>query len=117
MNITRRAETIRPHSHGQYHTTWYQLITGAQMRAARALVRWSAEDLARAASVGVMTVRRAEAVDGPTTMLVNNMQAIKRALEAAGVEFTNSDAPGVRFRPAAPQGGITVDKLNAENDG
>lgn len=74
-------------------------ITGAQMRAARALVRWSAKDLAKAASVGVATVRRAESEDGipPTTLA--NRNAIRGALEAAGIEFIseNGGGPGVRL--------------------
>ena len=76
------------------------MITGAQIRAARALVRWSAEDLARAATVGVTTVRRAEADDGPVGMLHNNEAAIRAALEAAGVVFIaeNGGGAGVRLR-------------------
>src|SRR2546421_8246509 len=74
-------------------------ITGGQMRAARALVRWSAEDLAREAMLGVATVRRAEASDGPVQMTAANAAAITRVLESAGIEFTNGDAPGVRLRP------------------
>jgi transcriptional regulator with XRE-family HTH domain len=35
-------------------------LTSAQIRAARALIRWSAEDLARHSSVSVTTIRRAE---------------------------------------------------------
>lgn len=67
------------------------------MRAARAFLRWRAEDLAKAAKVGVATVRRAEAEDGVPNMLVNNMIAIRRALEAAGIEFTKDGAPGVQI--------------------
>lgn len=67
------------------------------MRAARAFLRWRAEDLAKAAKVGVATVRRAEMEDGVPNMLVNNMLAIKRALESAGIEFTNRDGPGVQI--------------------
>ena len=78
------------------------------MRAARAFLRWTANDLAKAAKVGVMTIRRAEAEDGvPQKMLVNNVEAIRRALEAAGIEFTNGDAPGVRMvkaKKARPAG-------------
>jgi transcriptional regulator with XRE-family HTH domain len=76
------------------------MITGSQIRAARALVRWTVEDLAKKANVGVMTVRRAEALDGPTTMLPNNATAIRAALESAGVEFIaeNGGGPGVRMR-------------------
>ena len=43
--------------------------------------------------------------------------AIRVALEAAGIEFTNGNEPGVKLRRPGPQGGMTVDKLNAENDG
>jgi transcriptional regulator with XRE-family HTH domain len=77
-----------------------RMTTGAQMRAARALVRWTVEDLAREANVGVMTVRRAEANDGPVKMLPNNLAAIRAALEAAGVIFVeeNGEGPGVRLR-------------------
>jgi ribosome-binding protein aMBF1 (putative translation factor) len=66
------------------------------MRAARAFLRWSADDLAKAANVGVATIRRAEAEDGVPNLLVNNMEAIRHALEKAGVEFINGDAPGVK---------------------
>jgi hypothetical protein len=44
------------------------LVTSAQIRAARGLLDWTVRDLA------------------------------ERAVEYAGVEFTNGDAPGVRFR-------------------
>ncbi len=76
------------------------MTTGAQIRAARALVRWTVEDLAREAKVGVMTVRRAEADDGPVKTLPNNLAAIRAALEAAGVEFIpeNGSGAGVRLR-------------------
>jgi transcriptional regulator with XRE-family HTH domain len=74
-------------------------ITGAQIRAARALIRWSAEDLASAASVGIATIRRAEAEDGLPTTTTANLKAIRHALEAAGVEFIpeNGGGPGVRL--------------------
>jgi hypothetical protein len=76
------------------------MLTGAQMRAARALIRWTVEDLAKAAKVGVMTVRRAEASDGPPSMMANNLAAIRAALEAAGVIFVeeNGEGPGVRLK-------------------
>lgn len=74
-------------------------ITGAQIRAARALVRLSAEELAAAANVGVATVRRAEAEDGSPTTTTANLKAIRLALEAAGVVFIpeNGGGPGVRL--------------------
>lgn len=73
-------------------------VTGTQIRAARAIVRWSAEELAQQAQIGVMTVRRAEAEDGVPNLIPNNLDAIHRALEEAGVEFIDGDLPGVRPR-------------------
>ena len=75
-------------------------LTSAQMRAARALIRWSAEDLARETALSVTTIRRAELTDGETSMTKANDLAIRRALEAAGVEFIddNGGGPGVRLR-------------------
>lgn len=75
-------------------------LTGGQLRAARALVRWSADDLAQRARVGVATVRRAEANDGPITLTAANAAAIRSALEAAGIIFVaeNGEGPGVRLR-------------------
>lgn len=73
------------------------MINGAQMRAARALLRWSADDLAKHAKLGVATVRRAEATDGPPSITEANGEAVRTALEKAGVEFTNSDQPGVKL--------------------
>jgi len=35
-------------------------LTSGQIRAARAFLRWRAEDLARESAVGVATIRRAE---------------------------------------------------------
>jgi len=77
-------------------------ITGAQIRAARSLIRWRAEDLANASGVGIATIRRAELVDGVVTMTGPNVAAVQRAIEAAGVEFTNGGNPGVRMRDLKP---------------
>jgi transcriptional regulator with XRE-family HTH domain len=79
-------------------------LTGAQIRAARALLRWRAEDLAEKSAVGVATVRRAELSESATSMTVANDAAVRRALEAAGVEFIdqNGGGAGVRLRDAAP---------------
>jgi hypothetical protein len=75
-------------------------IRSAQIRAARALLRWSAVDLARESSVGVNTIRRAEVAENGTSLTAANELAIRRALEAAGVEFIdeNGGGPGVRLR-------------------
>src|SRR6266567_106141 len=84
-------------------------LTSAQMRAARALIRWSAEDLARETALSVTTIRRAELTDYETSMTTANDLAVRRVLEAAGVEFIdeNGGGPGVRLRqrrrPKAPK--------------
>nr|WP_246710398.1 MULTISPECIES: transcriptional regulator [unclassified Martelella] len=75
-------------------------ITSAQIRAGRALIRWTASDLARAAKIGIATVRRAEADEGEIRMTEANLSAVVSALESAGVLFIseNGGGPGVRLR-------------------
>jgi ribosome-binding protein aMBF1 (putative translation factor) len=75
-------------------------LTGAQIRAARALLNWSAADLARQSALGVNTIRRAEVAQNATSLTAANEMAIRRAFEAAGVEFIdeNGTGEGVRFR-------------------
>jgi transcriptional regulator with XRE-family HTH domain len=75
-------------------------IFGAQIRAARALLRWSAADLVRESGVSHATIHRAEAVNGKTAMTFANASAIRRALEVAGVELLdeNGGGPGARLR-------------------
>jgi transcriptional regulator with XRE-family HTH domain len=74
-------------------------ITGEQIRAARAILRWTAQELADESGLGVATVRRAEAVDGPIPLTAANAETIARTLEAAGIELLNGEAPGVRLKP------------------
>ena len=75
-------------------------ITGAQIRAARALIRWSAEDLAEATKIGIATLRRAEGSDGELGMTAANQFAVRTVLEHAGVEFIpeNGGGAGVRLK-------------------
>ena len=79
-------------------------ILGAQIRAARALLRWAAADLVRESGVSLATIHRAESVDGKTTMTFANASAIRRALENAGVEFIeeNGGGPGARLKQHVP---------------
>lgn len=71
-------------------------ITIEQVKAARALLRWTAADLAKEAGLGAATVRRCEAGNG---VLEKAQIAIQSALEAAGVEFIpkNGGGAGVRL--------------------
>jgi hypothetical protein len=75
-------------------------LTSAQIRAARAMLRWRAKDLAGESSVGVATIRRAELTDKATLLIPATDQAIRRALERAGIEFIdeNGGGAGVRFK-------------------
>ena len=75
-------------------------LTGPQIRAARALLGWSADELSQASAVSLRTIRRAELAESGTSMTAPNELALRRALEAAGVEFIdeNGGGPGVRLR-------------------
>jgi transcriptional regulator with XRE-family HTH domain len=77
------------------------MINAPQLRAARGLLGWSQAEVAKAASVGLSTVRNFET--GQSTPIANNLAAIRAALEAAGVEFIaeNGGGPGVRLRKGA----------------
>lgn len=67
--------------------------TGAQVRAARALLNWSARELAEAAGVSPMTIKRIEA-QGGGTVRKESLDAVKQALDQAGIAFPF--APEVR---------------------
>jgi DNA-binding XRE family transcriptional regulator len=75
------------------------MLTPAQLRAARALVKWSREDLADASGVIANTIRNFE--NGVSDPKQSTLLAWRRALSKAGVLFIDGDAeagPGVRLR-------------------
>ena len=74
------------------------MITGSQIRMARACLRWTAKNLAEKSGVSWATIQRMESVDGVPSASATNLEAVQRALEAAGVEFTDGDMPGVRLK-------------------
>ena len=81
-------------------------LTSSQIRAGRTLLRWSADDLARESALGVNTIRRAELAEDRTSLTAANDLAVRRALEAAGVEFIdeNGGGPGLRLRKVHQHG-------------
>jgi transcriptional regulator with XRE-family HTH domain len=73
-------------------------ILSAQCRAARALIDMSQATLARRAVVPHDAI--ADFENGSRTLSLDNLAAIRAALEAAGVIFIdeNGEGPGVRLR-------------------
>src|SRR5580700_10269905 len=69
-----------------------------QCRMARAALGLGVRELAAAAKVAIDTVARCERGD---ELKERTVDALQYALEAAGVEFTNGDQPGVRLTKAA----------------
>ena len=76
------------------------MITSEQIRAARQLIRITADQLAISSGVGVATIRRFELMTGVPSGNARLLEALQRALEDSGVEFIGSpdDRPGVRLK-------------------
>lgn len=77
------------------------MIFPIQLRAARALVGWSQQDLADQAGIGIATVKRIEASGHTITGAANTIWKLQNALENEGVAFISPDAeggPGVRLK-------------------
>ena len=77
------------------------MITGAQIRAARALLNWSSADLAKKAGTARQTIVRIEQIDGLPNSKVQTLVDIQKVFESAGIEFigTPENGPGLRLRP------------------
>ncbi len=75
------------------------MITGLQIRSARAALRWTTEELASRSGIASRTVKRIEAEDGAPRSSVTTLEKIRKAFEAAGIEFigTPEDRPGIRL--------------------
>ncbi len=66
------------------------ILSSGQVRSARALLQWSQADLAKAADVAVSTI--ADFEKGQRVPIANNLNAMRGALEAAGVRLTPGGA-------------------------
>ncbi|MBB5360899.1 transcriptional regulator with XRE-family HTH domain [Rhodanobacter sp. ANJX3] len=94
-------------------------LTPKHVRAARALLAWSQQELAKAAGVATSTV--ADFERGQRTPVANNAQAIRGALEGAGIRFLPTGAiigPPVPIittseRPGAPVRWVSAEDLSA----
>jgi hypothetical protein len=80
------------------------MITGAQIRLARALLGWDRPKLSKQSRVSLAALGRAEAVDGePPVTMAHNM-AVLLALEQAGIEFDAlGEGWGARLRKERAQ--------------
>jgi transcriptional regulator with XRE-family HTH domain len=68
------------------------MITGAQMRAARALLGIDQKELARLAGLSVPTIQRMETSDGVVKAVVESLEKVVNALNRAGVELIGAGA-------------------------
>ena len=75
------------------------MLSSDQIRGARAILRLSQADLAKAASVSLETIKRLEAMHGELKVRLDTLTRIKDALEKAGVDFIpeNGGGAGVRL--------------------
>lgn len=77
------------------------MFTSYQLRAARAILRWSLEDLSKKTEIGTTTLKRFESGEGVPNGHLRNFETIKKVLEKAGIEFIGSleEGAGVRWMP------------------
>ncbi len=76
------------------------MITSDQIRAARSLLRWTGKELAEKSGVGFSTLMRLETEVGVPNAQAKTLEALRRALEEAGIEFigTPDSQAGVRWK-------------------
>ena len=76
------------------------MITSDQIRAARALLRWSGKDLAEKTGLGFSTLMRLEVLEGVPTAQAKTLETIQKVFEKAGIEFIGSpeEGAGVRWK-------------------
>ncbi len=76
------------------------MLTGEQIRGARAMLRWDQAKLANESSVSLPTIKRLEKMAGEVSGTVKTVRVIQGALEAAGIEFIdpNGGGAGVRLK-------------------
>ena len=73
------------------------MISSSQIRAARALLGWSGEELAAKCDVSLKTLRRYEPQEGVPSGSTATLMRIKSVFEDAGIEFLGDPLlnPGV----------------------
>jgi transcriptional regulator with XRE-family HTH domain len=74
------------------------IVSGGQIRAARALLDWSQRELSRKSRVAFGTIQRMERFDGPVGSRTETLSKVVTVFEKAGIEFLNGESPGLRLR-------------------
>jgi len=74
------------------------MLQAAQIRAARALLGWRREDLAKAAKVGLATIARIEQGEGMVQGNFSTIMKIQEALEREGISFISEPKGGFGVR-------------------
>ena len=74
------------------------MLTGEQIRAARALLRWGQAELAEKSEVSLETIKRLEGMRGEVGAHTTTVSAIESALKAGGIEIISNGGPGVRLK-------------------
>jgi len=76
------------------------MLTSEQIRAARAMLRIEQRELADKSGLSLETIKRIERTPGPISAYTGTVEKLRRALESAGIEFSDGDQPGVRLKLA-----------------
>ncbi len=79
------------------------MLQAAQIRAARALLAWRQEDLAKAAKIGLATIARIEQGEGTVQGNFSTIMKIQQALEREGVSFIADPDGGFGVRLKRPR--------------
>jgi transcriptional regulator with XRE-family HTH domain len=98
------------------------MLTGEQLRAARAMLSWEQAELAEKADVSLKTIKRMEATSG--NIDARSTWAVRKALEVGGIEFLDGEGDwrtrgdGVRFYkdPTAKLRRLIVDEMTTRLD-
>jgi transcriptional regulator with XRE-family HTH domain len=77
------------------------MLHAAHLRAARALLSWHQDELAKKAKIGLATLQRLERGQGVLAAHVSTVVKLQTTLEKAGIRFFDQDEQGgigVRFK-------------------
>ena len=76
------------------------MVSGAQIRAARGLLGWSSQELAKRSGVGWSTIKRFEDVQAVPRSRAGTLERVQQSLEGQGIEFLGDpiQSPGVRLK-------------------